>query len=64
MTHYGWGTWAEDRRYVSKGGDHWVVVSKRVDGGGKTYWKNERRRLSREERWSIEAALKAARTEA
>ncbi len=42
-----WGTWEEDRRYPSKDGEHVIVVSKRVNGDGKTFWKNERRALPR-----------------
>jgi hypothetical protein len=42
-----WGTWMEDRRYPAKDGEHEIVVYRRTDGTGKTYWKNERRKLSR-----------------
>ena len=39
-----WGSWEEDRRYPDERGEYLIVVSKRVDGEGKTHWKNERRR--------------------
>ena len=30
MTHHGWGTWQEDRRYSAKDGEHVIVVYRRV----------------------------------
>jgi hypothetical protein len=45
----GWGAWEEDRRYPSKDATRLVVVLKRVDSTGKTYWKNERRPLRRDD---------------
>jgi hypothetical protein len=42
-----WGRWEEDRRYPSEDGEHVIVVSKRTNGEGKTFWKNEPRALPR-----------------
>ncbi len=54
-----WGTWEEDRRYPSKDGTHMIVVSKRVDGDGNTYRKNERKRLTPGEREHYAARVRS-----
>jgi hypothetical protein len=49
----GWGTWQEDRRYLSRDRAHMIVVSKRTQRYGteeKVFWKNERRKLNVAER--------------
>jgi hypothetical protein len=40
-----WGVWTEDRRYAAKDGEHEIVVYRRTDWTGKTYWKNVQRKL-------------------
>ncbi len=48
----GWGAWDEDRRYPARDGEHEIIVYKRTQNYGeeKTFWKNVRRKLPREQR--------------
>jgi hypothetical protein len=53
--------WVEDRRYPSKDGERWVVVSRRQGHPGYTDgWKTEVRSVKKEDRARFEAAKRAA----
>jgi|Tabmets5t2r1_1033131.scaffolds.fasta_scaffold36100_1 hypothetical protein len=54
-----WGTWVEDRRYLSEDGRALIIVSRREDHEGKIRWKTERRPLSRLDRLYYSEAHRA-----
>jgi hypothetical protein len=55
-----WGVWQEDRRYPANDGEHEIVVYRRTDGTGRTFWKNERRKLTRADRLYLGAKREEA----